>query len=232
MEIRWMAALLVWLFGVVCAAQDGPALKSRKDKLSYALGMDLGQQFRKQSVDVDPALFGKGLSDTLSGGATLLTGEEVRTVIAALQAELIQKQVQAAKTVAEENKKAGEAFLAENKKKEGVVSLPSGLQYKILKAGNGRKPTEADTVLCHFRGTLINGTEFDSSYKRNQPLTVPVKGAVKGWAEALPLMPVGSRWQLFVPPHLTRAEGAAASGSLGSATLIFELELISIKDRT
>jgi FKBP-type peptidyl-prolyl cis-trans isomerase FklB len=130
--------------------------------------------------------------------------------------------------LAEKNKKAGEAFLAENQKKEGVVTLPSGLQYKILKAGDGKKPTLDDTVVCHYRGALLDGTEFYNSYKRNQPMTIQVKGVIKGWTEALQLMPVGSKWQLFVPPNL--AYGELGSGPIGpNSTLIDEVELLSIK---
>jgi FKBP-type peptidyl-prolyl cis-trans isomerase FklB len=225
----FITALLAGLFVWVTTAQDGPALKSQKDKLSYALGMDLGNQLRKQSVDVDPALFGKGLAEALSGSKTLLTAEEARAAIATLQAELKQKQTQAAKAAAEENKKAGEAFLAENKKKEGVVSLPSGLQYKILKAGDGKKPAEADTVLCHYRGTLIDGREFDSSYKRSQPAAFAVKGVIAGLREALQLMPVGSKWQLFIPSSLAYSDRGGGNRFGPNAALVFELELISIK---
>jgi FKBP-type peptidyl-prolyl cis-trans isomerase FklB len=130
---------------------------------------------------------------------------------------------------AEDNRKAGESFLAENKKKEGVVTLPSGLQYKVLKAGDGKKPTDADTVECHYRGTLINGTEFDSSYLTGQPATFKIAGVIPGWREALKLMPVGSKWQLFVPSQL--AYGARGKGgSIGpNAALIFEVELLAIK---
>jgi FKBP-type peptidyl-prolyl cis-trans isomerase FklB len=130
---------------------------------------------------------------------------------------------------AETNMKAGEKFLAENKNNEGVVSLPSGLQYKILKAGDGKKPTVDDKVVCHYRGTLIDGTEFDSSYRRNQPATFAVNKVIKGWTEALQLMPVGSRWQLVIPPQL--AYGARGTGGIGpNATLIFDVDLISIAE--
>jgi len=230
--IRWMTALLMGLFVWVAAAQDAPALKSQKDKLSYALGSDLGKQLRRQSVDVDAALFGKGLADGLSGSKTLLTEEEVRAAIAALEAEVKEKQAQATKAAAEENRKAGEAFLAENKKREGIVTLPSGLQYKVLKAGDGKKPAEADTVVCQYRGTLIDGTEFDSSYKRNQPGAFAVKGVIAGLSEALQLMPVGSKWQLFIPSSLAYAERGAGNRFGPNAALIFEVELISIKDKS
>jgi FKBP-type peptidyl-prolyl cis-trans isomerase FklB len=138
---------------------------------------------------------------------------------------------EAKKAAAAENKTKGEAFLAENKKKEGVVTLPSGLQYKILKAGEGPKPTAEDSVKCNYRGTLIDGKEFDSSYKRNEPATFPVKGVIKGWTEALQLMPVGSKWQLFIPPDLAYGERGAGELIQPEATLIFEVELLSIENK-
>ena len=231
MAKRWMMVLGIGLLAGVAAAQDAAPLKSPKEKLSYALGMDLGNQLRKLSVDVDASVFGQGLKDALSGSKTLLTEEEVRTTVAELQNELKLREQQARIKAAADEKKVGEAFLAENKKKEGVVTLPSGLQYKILKAGEGRKPTIDDTVVCQYRGTFLDGTEFDSSYKRNQPLTFAVKGVIKGWSEALQLMPVGAKWQLFIPPPL--AYGETGSGPIGpNATLVFEVELVSIQDKT
>jgi FKBP-type peptidyl-prolyl cis-trans isomerase len=231
MAIRCTITLGIWLLAAVAAAQDAPALKDQKEKLSYALGMDLGTQFRRQSVEVDPDLFVKGLKDSLSGGKTLLTEQEARAAITELQNEIRKKQMALAKEVGDKNKKEGDAFLAENKAKEGVVTLESGLQYKVLKAGEGNKPSIDDTVVCHYRGTLINGTEFDSSYKRNQPATFAVKGVIKGWTEALQLMPVGSKWQLFIPSGLGYGERGA--GNIGpNATLIFEVELISIQPKT
>jgi FKBP-type peptidyl-prolyl cis-trans isomerase FklB len=130
------------------------------------------------------------------------------------------------------NKKEGEAFLADNKSKEGVVALPSGLQYKVLKEGNGPKPTATDSVVCNYRGTLINGTEFDSSTKHGGPATFPVNGVIKGWTEALQLMPVGSKWQLFVPSDLAYAERGAGADIGPNATLIFEVELVSIQNKS
>jgi len=229
MAIRWMVTLGIGLLTGIAAAQDAPALKDQKEKLSYALGMDLGNQFKKQAVEVDADIFVKGLKDSLSGNKTLLTEQEGRAAITALQNEIRTKQMAIAKELGEKNKKEGDAFLAENKTREGVVTLDSGLQYKVLTAGEGKKPTIDDTVVCNYRGTLINGTEFDSSYKRNQPATFPVKGVIKGWTEALQLMPAGSKWQLFIPPNL--AYGERGTGNLigPNATLVFEVELISIQ---
>jgi FKBP-type peptidyl-prolyl cis-trans isomerase FklB len=152
-------------------------------------------------------------------------------VIAELQGQLQAKQVEATKVLAEKNKKEGEAFLAQNKAKEGIVALPSGLQYKILTAGAGNKPALEDTVVCHYKGTLIDGTEFDSSYKRNQPATFAVKGVIKGWTEALQLMAVGSKWQLFIPASLAYGESARGNVIGPNSTLLFEVELISIQGK-
>jgi len=167
----------------------------------------------------------------LAGGKTLLTQEEAQAALMEVQNELRKKQQEKMQVAGEANKKEGEAFLAANKAKEGIVTLPSGLEYKILKEGTGPKPTASDSVVCNYRGTLINGTEFDSSYKRGQPATFPVNGVIKGWTEALQLMPVGSKWQLFVPSSLAYAE-RGAGGDIGpNATLIFEVELLSIQEK-
>jgi FKBP-type peptidyl-prolyl cis-trans isomerase len=228
------------LVSAAAAAPDSPALKTQKEKISYALGMDLGNQLRKSSIEVDPALFGRGLRDALSGAKTLLTDEQVRAVISEFQSELKRKEAARRKGTSEEdsveaeilpayNKKAGAAFLAANRTKEGVVTLPSGLQYKVLQAGSGKKPTEADTVVCHYRGALIDGTEFDSSYKRNQPATTPVKAAIAGWREALRLMSVGSKWRLFIPPELAYGETGNRAAIGPNATVVFDVELLAVK---
>lgn len=215
------------LAATAAATQDAPALTTPKEKHSYALGVNIGTGLGKQGLDVDPALVAKGLQDALSDKKTLLTQQEVQAQIAELQAEMQKKQV----ALAESNKKAGDAFLAANKAKEGVVALPSGLQYKVIKAGEGKKPTAEDTVVCHYRGTLIDGTEFDSSYSRNEPLTIPVNRIIKGWSEALQLMPVGSKWQLFIPSDLAYGE-RGTPGPIGpNAVLIFEVELLLIKEK-
>ncbi len=209
--------------------QADSALPTPKARRSYALGMDLGTQLKNNLVEVDPDVFAKGLKDSLSGAPTLLTPAEVRAAINDLQTEMKRRIAEAQRTGSEDNRKAGEAFLSENTKKEGVVTLPSGLQYRILKAGEGKKPALDDTVVCNYRGTLINGTQFDSSYDRGQPAAFPVKGVIKGWTEALQLMPVGSKWQLFIPPELAYGANGAGTQIGPNATLIFEVELLSIK---
>ena len=183
---------------------------------------------RHQGMTLDPALVARGMKDAMGGGKTALTEDEARTVIQKLQGDVRQKMEAKSKEEGTANRKVGEEFLAANKTKEGVVTLPSGLQYKILTAGTGAKPTTTDTVSCNYRGTLINGKEFDSSYKRGQPASFPVSGVIKGWTEALQLMPVGSKWQLFVPADLAYGD-RGAGGDIGPGeTLIFEVELLSI----
>jgi FKBP-type peptidyl-prolyl cis-trans isomerase FklB len=206
-------------------------LKTQKDKASYAVGLGLGKSLERDGVDVDPAIVSRGLRDALAGGKTLLTDDEVKTTMTAVQADVRKRQEAKLQVAGETNKQEGEAFLAANKTQEGVVALPSGLQYKVLKEGSGPKPTATDSVICNYRGTLLNNTEFDSSYKRGQPITLPVNGVIKGWTEALQLMPVGSKWQLFVPSEL--AYGArGAGGAIGpNATLVFEIELLSIQTK-
>ena len=213
------------------AASDSP-LKTEKDKVSYAIGMNIGENFKRQGIDVDPAIFLQGLKESMAGGKTLLSDEEVRTLLTQYQGELRVKMEQKAKEAAETNKKEGEAFLAANKGKEGVVTLPSGLEYKVLTQGTGPKPTATDTVNCNYRGTLINGTEFDSSAKHGGPATFPVNGVIKGWTEALQLMPVGSKWQLFIPSELAYGERGTPGGEIGpNSTLVFEVELVSIQPK-
>jgi FKBP-type peptidyl-prolyl cis-trans isomerase FklB len=157
-----------------------------------------------------------------------MTEEEIRQTMMAFQKEMMAKQEEQMKKAGEKNKKEGEAFLAENKKKEGVITLPSGLQYKVIKAGQGKKPQASDKVTVHYRGTLINGTEFDSSIRRGQPATFPVSGIIPGWSEALQLMQEGAQWQLFIPPNLAYGERGAGNVIGPNSTLIFEVELISV----
>jgi FKBP-type peptidyl-prolyl cis-trans isomerase FklB len=213
-----------------------PALTTRKQKFSYALGMNIGtgysQGLKKQAVEVDWNLIAQGMKDAAAGTKTRLTEEEAKAVLDEVQNEVHKEQQEKTKELAAKNKADGEAFLAANKSKEGVVTLPSGLQYKILTAGTGPKPAADDSVVCNYRGTLINGTEFDSSYKRKEPATFGVGQVIKGWTEALQLMPVGSKWQLFIPSNLGYGErGEPRGGIEPNSTLIFEVELISIVDK-
>ena len=211
-------------------------LTTRKQKFSYALGMNigsgLGSNLKKQSVEVDWNLVAQGLKDAASGTKTRLTDDQAKAVLTEVQNEVRKQQQEKTQEASAKNKTEGEAFLAANKSKEGVVTLPSGLQYKILTAGTGPKPAATDTVVCNYRGTLIDGKEFDSSYKRGQPATFGVGQVIKGWTEALQLMPVGSKWQLFIPSSLAYGERGAGAEIGPDSTLIFEVELLSIQDKS
>jgi FKBP-type peptidyl-prolyl cis-trans isomerase FklB len=209
-------------------AQEKQELKTQKDKLSYAIGMDMGNGLKKNAIDVDPDIVMRGVKDVLSGSKPLMTNDEVKAVLMAAQKELQAKQQERMKTQGEQNKRDGDAFLAKNKKKKGVTVLPSGLQYKVITEGKGATPKATDTVTVNYQGTLIDGAEFDSSYKRGEPATFPVNGVIKGWTEALQLMKEGAKWQLVIPANL--AYGERGGGPIGpNSVLIFEVELISIK---
>ena len=216
------------------AKKPGPAplvLKTPKDKASYAIGLNLGKNLHRDSVEVDPNILLRGLRDALADRKPLLTDQEAKAAMVAIQSDLRKKQEAKMEMAGEGNKKLGEVFLTENKTKDGVVTLPDGLQYKILKEGTGPKPSATDSVVCNYKGTLIDGTEFDSSYKRGQPATFPVGQVIKGWTEILQLMPVGSKWQIFVPSDLGYGL-RGAGGSIGpNSTLIFEIELLSIQGK-
>jgi len=195
------------------------------------IGKNLGNQLKQQSVEVDWNLVSQGIKDTATGSTPRLTDDEAKAVLTEVQTEVRKEQQEKMQAAAAKNKTDGEAFLAANKGKEGVVTLPDGLQYKILTAGTGPKPTASDSVVCNYRGTLINGTEFDSSYKRGQPATFGVGQVIKGWTEALQLMPVGSKWQLFIPSSLAYGDRGAGADIGPDATLIFEVELLSIQEK-
>ncbi|PYT67847.1 MAG: hypothetical protein DMG39_22880 [Acidobacteria bacterium] len=249
MRLLSIIVLTFVLLARVAAAQDAPATNNQKDaaapkqevtssmldeksKRKYAMGVSIGESLKKQqAVELDQDRLLSGLKDSLSGGKLLLTEEEVGTTLVAIKNEVRAKQLLAAKELADKNKKEGEEFLAANKKKEGVVSLPSGLQYKIVRAGEGKKPTAEDVAVCQYRATLLDGTEFDNSYKtQTGPVNFPVKAVIKGWVEALQLMPAGSKWQLFVPPDLAYGENGVPRAKIGpNAALIFEAELISVQ---
>jgi FKBP-type peptidyl-prolyl cis-trans isomerase FklB len=211
-------------------------LKTDKDKESYAIGLNIGKglkdSLKKDDVDVNSDLLLRGMKDALGDAKPLLTEEETRTVLNTLQADMRKHQKEVHDTALAKNTKEGEEFLAANKAKPGVVTLPSGLQYKILAEGSGPKPTVADTIVCNYKGTLLDGTEFDSSYKRGQPATIPVGRVIKGWTEALQLMPVGSKWELYIPPSLAYGEQGTNGGPIGpNATLVFDVELLSIQQK-
>ena len=211
------------------------ALTTQKDKASYAIGMNIGRgiaaKLKADSVDVNTAILLRGVKDSMAGGKTLLTDEQAKAVLDAFQADLRKNQEEKMALAGDVNKAKGDAFLAANKAKPGVVTLPSGLQYKIVTAGTGPKPTLSDSVVCNYRGTLIDGTEFDASAKHGGPATFPVGQVIKGWTEALQLMPVGSKWQLYIPSDLAYGS-RGAGGDIGpNSTLIFDIELLSIQGK-
>jgi len=206
-------------------------LTTDKAKQSYALGANIGRNLKGDGLDVDPNIVAEGLKDVLSGGKVQMTDAEIQETLTKLRTEMIAKQKEDMDRMGAANKKAGDAYLAANKAKPGVVTLPSGLQYKILKEGTGPKPTASDTVVCNYAGTLIDGTEFDSSYKRGEPATFGVGQVIKGWTEALQLMPVGSKWQLVIPPDLAYGSKGAGNVIGPDSTLVFDVELMSIKGK-
>ncbi len=208
-------------------AQDNAELKDTKSRVSYAIGMNLGNQFRNDEVPIDPDLLFRGLNDALQNKPTVFNETEMRKVLSDYQREHMAKRAEKRKQLGEKNRAEGEKFLAENKTKPGVQTLPSGLQYKILTEGNGGSPKSNDTVTVNYRGTLIDGTEFDSSYTRGQPATFQVNRVVKGWTEALQLMKSGAKWQLFIPSELGYGERGSGNKIGPNATLVFEVELIS-----
>jgi len=222
-----MMILAVGVLAGLVRADDKPAFKDPKEKSSYSIGANWGNSLKRQEVEVDLEAIIKGLSDGLAG-KSVLNDQELRDALSALNQELRAKSEEKRKRQGETNKIEGEKFLAENKTKPGVITLPSGLQYKILAEGSGESPKSNDVVTANYRGTLIDGTEFDSSAKSGQPLVRPANMLIKGWTEALQLMKPGAKWQLFIPPDLAYGErGAAQIGP--NATLIFEMELVSFK---
>ena len=200
-----------------------------KQKASYAIGQNIGSSLKHDQLDVDPNIVAQGLKDSMTGATSKISEADMQAAMNKLRTEAIAHRQAEQQQAGAANKKAGDQFLAANKTKEGVVTLPDGLQYKILKEGTGAKPKASDTVTVNYRGTLIDGTEFDSSAKHGEAATLGVGQVIKGWTEALQMMPVGSKWQLYIPPDL--AYGAqGAGGVIGpDSTLIFDIELLSIK---
>jgi len=207
-------------------AADKPV--SLEERVSYGIGMNIARDFKKQEFKVDPDLLAQGIKDTQAGGETLMTDEEVQATIAELQKILQVKQAEKAKVLGEANKKAGDEFLATNAKKDGVKTTASGLQYKVIEKGAGKVPAATDKVQVHYLGTLIDGTEFVSSYKRGQPATFPVNGVIKGWTEALQLMKEGAKYQLYIPADLAYGERGAGPAIGPNSTLIFDVELLKV----
>jgi FKBP-type peptidyl-prolyl cis-trans isomerase FklB len=208
-----------------------PALKDLKDKASYAMGLNMGLNMRRQMMEIDPELLAVGLRDGYNKNPKpLMSEDEANAALMQMDEENRQKAAQRQAQAASTNLATGQGFLLANKSQPGVVTLPSGLQYKVLVQGTGPKPGASDTVACNYRGTFIDGTEFDSSAKAGHPITFPVNGVIKGWTEALQLMPVGSKWQLFIPPNLAYGE-RGRPGIPPNSTLVFDVELVSIQPK-
>ncbi len=212
----------------LCFAGDKLELKDQKDKESYSLGYRFGQSLKSQQLEINLEIYTSGLKDSLGGANPLLSQEEINKAISEIQARANAARQQELKKMAEKNLVQGKTFMEENGKKEGIITLPSGLQYKVLQEGSGKTPKATDEVTVNYKGTLIDGTEFDNSYKRGKPATFPLDRIVSGWREALQLMKEGAKWQLFVPPLLGYGEQGAGPIPPGS-TLIFEIELLAVK---
>ena len=223
-----IAVLSLALLSGICLADDNLNMKDEKVRVSYSVGYQVGGDFKRQGVDINPEVLLNGVQDALAGNDPLMPPQEMRTTLVDLQKKLAATQKQKMKAEAEKNLSEGKAFLEGNGEKEGVKTLPSGLQYKVIKEGSGRTPKADDTVTVHYRGTLIDGTEFDSSYSRGEPVTFRTDRVIVGWKEALQLMKEGAKWQLFIPPELGYGDKSAGRIEPNS-TLIFDVELISVK---
>jgi FKBP-type peptidyl-prolyl cis-trans isomerase FklB len=231
-------ALALFVVGCQSNAEEKVKLETQTDKVSYSIGLDIGRSFKTQGIDINSAALTKGIKDGLAGGEAMMTDEEIQATMEAFQAEMMAKMGGGGDagapqsdggSVADSNRIEGEKFLAENKGKEGVVTLPSGLQYKVIKAGSGKSPKSTDTVVTHYRGRLINGKVFDASYDRGEPISFPVNGVIAGWTEALQLMKEGAKWELYIPSNLAYGPRGAGPDIGPNATLIFEVELITVK---
>jgi len=229
MRLLWIVFLSVSILNIHAGAAEDLELKSGRDKICYVAGVNLARLFKKQNIDMDLDLVMKGLQDGLSGERLLLSEKEYRQIFQQFQGNARRTVVLDQRVAPLENKTKGTEFLAENKKKEGVVTLASGVQYKILQAANGRQPIDSDTVMCNYRGTLLDGTEFESSAP-GKPVTMKVAYLLPGWREAIKLMPVGSRWQIFIPSELAYGERARGSEIVGpNETIILDVELLAIQ---
>lgn len=230
-----IALSILVLAAAACAQEEAaPEMakpESLEDRASYAIGLNMGRQMTDQEVPINLDLLMQGIKDGMGDGETLLTNDEIQAAMQEFQQMMMQKAQENQAALAEEGKTAADEFLASNKDKEGVMTTESGLQYEVLTEGDGPKPTSSDTVTVHYTGTLLDGTEFDSSHKRGQPATFPVTGVIAGWTEALQMMPVGSKWKLYIPPDL--AYGARGQGPIPPNSLLtFEVELIGIADQS
>ena len=222
----WSLVLSMVLLLGVGFAGDTPEVKEEKDKISYSVGYQVGRDFKRQGVDLNPELLVRGVQDGMSGGKPLISQQEMNETLVDLKKKVVAEEQRQKKEAAGKNLQEGKAFLAENAKKKDVTTLPTGLQYKVIEKGSGASPKKTDSVTVHYKGTLIDGTEFDSSYARGKPATFRVEGVIAGWTEALQLMKPGAKWQLFIPANLAYGERGAGSRIGPNSALIFEVELI------
>lgn len=225
MKKRILLAFLASTLPLGALAQGAAGLKTEKERLSYAIGFQIGHNLKDQGVDLDVKALSQAVRDVLGGAAPKLTAKQMQAAVMEFQKKKIAERTAAA----DKNEKAGEAFLAANRKKKGVKELPDGVQYKVLHKGTGPIPKAGDTVVVNYRGTLPNGTEFDSSYKRGEPAEIPVERVIPGWQEALKQMPVGSKWQVVIPAKLAYGAQGAGEAIGPNQTLVFDIELLSIK---
>ncbi len=222
-------ALLGALVAATAWAAQESALVDEQDRISYSVGYQVGGDFKRQGLELDAEALVRGIQDAMSGAEPAMPEAEMRKTLIELKQRVMAAQQQAQREQAAKNEEAGKAFLEENGKKEGVKTLPSGLQYLILAEGEGEAPEAADTVTVHYRGTLIDGTEFDSSYSRNQPATFALNRVIKGWTEGLQLMKPGAKYKLFIPPGLAYGERGTGAKIGPQSTLVFEVELLSVQ---
>ena len=229
MKLLMISALVVG-FAAVTAGAQAQELKTQMDSVSYSIGQEIADGLKKQSINVNAAMLVRGLQDALNNGKSALTPDQRAACLMSFQQELMAKQQAEANAAGEKAMKEGQAYLETNKKKKGVKVLPSGLQYEVIKEGTGAIPKSTDNVSVHYTGTLIDGTEFDSSVKRGQPATFPVNGVIKGWVEALQLMKVGSKWRLVVPADLAYGANPPQGAPIPpNAVLVFDVELLNIQ---
>jgi FKBP-type peptidyl-prolyl cis-trans isomerase FklB len=228
-HMRSCIVTLLVLFLITSSSAQQPKLATTRDSISYSIGIDIAKSLKMQGLELNAALLTQAIRDVMSGSKQLLTDQQAEAVLTAFQRQLMLQQQEEARVLAEKNKHEGDAFLEANKKKEGVTTLPSGLQYKVLVMGKGKKPKLTDSVVVHYRGTFVDGKEFDNTVTKGEPATFVVNEVIAGWKEALQLMPVGSRWQLFVPSGMAFGERGAGQLIPPNAALIFEVELVAIK---
>ncbi len=223
---RWnfLAPIILLLAASISQAGDKPQLQGEKDKINYSVGYQIGGDFKRQGVALNPEALVQGVRDALNGANPMMPREEINEILLMLKKKIVAQDMEQNKGIVEKYRGEGRDFLAANAKKEGVVTLPSGLQYKVLKEGKGKSPKLNDTVTVHYRGTLIDGTEFGSSYRDNKPATFVLSNTIPAWQEALPLMKEGAEWQLFIPADLAFGE----RGPLADRTIIYEINLLSI----